>query len=114
MDREPEPWESNRPAPFLTIGSVGVQSLGRGRFLLVAPDEERIVEGFEPARQLSAKALEDAAARRRAAGVPEFPMPQSGGEGSDVAYRVLVRPRVRAVVNGSGFVRNGIKPVRRA
>jgi hypothetical protein len=30
MDREPEPWETNATAPFLSVGSVGVQSLGAG------------------------------------------------------------------------------------
>jgi hypothetical protein len=33
MDHEPEPWETNATAPFLAVGNVGVQSLGRDRFL---------------------------------------------------------------------------------
>jgi len=53
MDREPEPWQTNAAAPFLTVGDVGVQSLGRDRFLVVSPDGERLVEGYEPARQLA-------------------------------------------------------------
>lgn len=31
----------------------GVQSLGQDRFLVVTPDEERMVEGFDPARQFA-------------------------------------------------------------
>jgi hypothetical protein len=53
MEREPEPWQTNAAGPFLSVGDVGVRSLGRDRFLVVTPDGERGVEGFEPARQLA-------------------------------------------------------------
>ena len=53
MSREPEPWETNAPGAFLRIGDVAVYALGEDRFRLVAPDSEREVEGFQPARQLA-------------------------------------------------------------
>jgi hypothetical protein len=53
MNRDPEPWQTNAAGPFLTVGNASVQSLGGDRFLVVAPDGERIVEGFEPARALA-------------------------------------------------------------
>jgi hypothetical protein len=53
MDREPEPWETSATGPFLVVGDVGVRSLGRDRFAVVSPGEERIVEGFGLARQLA-------------------------------------------------------------
>jgi hypothetical protein len=49
MDHEPEPWETNAAAPFLSVGNVGVQSLGQDRFLVVTPDDEQTVTGFDPA-----------------------------------------------------------------
>jgi hypothetical protein len=55
MDREPEPWETNDARPFLSVGEVGVMSLGCERFLVESPDERRMVEGFDPARQLAHK-----------------------------------------------------------
>ena len=43
--REPEPWETNAAAPFLTIdsprGVVAVRDLGEGRFRVSAPEYER-------------------------------------------------------------------------
>ncbi len=53
MDREPEPWQTNAPRAFLSVGDASVQSLGGDRFLVAGPDGERTVEGFEPARQLA-------------------------------------------------------------
>jgi hypothetical protein len=50
---EPEPWQTNAPAPFLTIGDVSVWALGDQRFRVVAPDDSREVEGFAPARELA-------------------------------------------------------------
>ena len=60
--REPEPWETNAAAPFLTIdspgGVVAVRDLGQGRFRVSAPDHEREVVGFAAAR-LTAHELAD-------------------------------------------------------
>jgi hypothetical protein len=53
MDREPAAWETNAVGPFLTVGDVGVTSLGRERFRVVCPDGEREVEGFDDARRLA-------------------------------------------------------------
>lgn len=53
MDREPAAWETNAAAPFLTVGDATVRSLGGDRFLVVSPDDEQAVEGFEQARQLA-------------------------------------------------------------
>jgi hypothetical protein len=52
-ERQPEPWENAAPGPFLSIGEVAVYARGEDRFRVVAPDVEREVEGFEPARQLA-------------------------------------------------------------
>lgn len=52
-DRQPEPWQTNAAGPFLAVGDAGVLSLGRDRFLVVTPDEQRRVEGFDAARQLA-------------------------------------------------------------
>jgi hypothetical protein len=53
VDREPAAWETNAAGPFLSVGEVGVYALGEDRFRLVAPEGEREVEGFEPARELA-------------------------------------------------------------
>jgi len=53
MDRQPAPWQTDAPGASLIVGEVGVYALGEDRFRLVAPDGEREVEGFEPARQLA-------------------------------------------------------------
>ena len=53
MDRAPAAWETNAPGPFLSVGEVAVYALGQDRFVLVWPDGEREVEGFEPARKLA-------------------------------------------------------------
>ncbi len=50
---EPEPWQTDAPAPFLTIGEVSVWALGSQRFRVQAPDGEQEVEGFERARTLA-------------------------------------------------------------
>jgi len=54
MSREPEPWQTNATAPFLTIerprGTVSVWSLGRERFRVHAPREDSEIEGFDRAR----------------------------------------------------------------
>jgi hypothetical protein len=50
MDRERQAWETNTPGPFLTIGQVGVHTLGGDRYLVTSPDGEQQVEGFEEAR----------------------------------------------------------------
>jgi hypothetical protein len=61
---DPEPWQTNATAPFLTIerprGTVSVWSLGRERFRVQAPRDDAEVEGFDQAR---------AAAHRLAAGL---------------------------------------------
>jgi len=52
--RQPEPWESNAAAPFLTIdsprGAVAVRALGQERFRVTAPDHDQEIVGFEAAR----------------------------------------------------------------
>jgi hypothetical protein len=50
---EPDPWWTNAPGPFLTVGEVAVYALGEDRYRLTAPEGEREVEGFESARQLA-------------------------------------------------------------
>jgi len=54
---EPEPWQTNATAPFLTIekpgGTVGVWALGRQRFRVTAPEEASEVEGFDEARSVA-------------------------------------------------------------
>jgi hypothetical protein len=54
-EREPEPWESGAPGPFLWIekprGVVEVWALGEDRFRITAPGSERLVTGFEEAEQ---------------------------------------------------------------
>jgi hypothetical protein len=60
---EPEAWQTNATAPFLTIedprGTVGVWALGAQRFRVAAPGVGSEVEGFDEART---------AARRQAEG----------------------------------------------
>jgi hypothetical protein len=53
MPTEPEPWQTNASGPFLSIGEVAMYALGEDRFRLIAPEVEREVEGFEPARRLA-------------------------------------------------------------
>lgn len=55
VSRDPEPWQTTaRAAPFLVIekprGAVNVWSLGRERFRVQAPSEDRELEGFDEAR----------------------------------------------------------------
>lgn len=50
---EPEPWQTDAPGPFLTIGEVSVFALGDDRFRITWPDGERQVEGFERAEELA-------------------------------------------------------------
>jgi hypothetical protein len=50
-DRKPAAWETSASGPFLSVGEVDVYALGEERFRLIAPEGEREVEGFEPARQ---------------------------------------------------------------
>jgi hypothetical protein len=53
MDRKPEPWQTNAPAPFLTIGDVSVSALGGDRFRVESPGGSQEVEGMERARELA-------------------------------------------------------------
>ena len=54
MHTEPEPWESNAPGPFLTIGEVAVHAVGGpDRYRITWPGGEREVVGFEHARRLT-------------------------------------------------------------
>ncbi len=54
-DRQPEPWETNAPAPFLTMertrGTVAVSALGGDRFLIEAPEQAQTIVGFPAARK---------------------------------------------------------------
>ena len=51
---EPEPWQTNAPGAFLTIGDVSVVwTLGEQRFRVVSPDGDEEVEGFAEARRLA-------------------------------------------------------------
>ena len=65
MPPDPEPWQTDAPAPFLVIenprGAVSIWSLGRERFRVEAPHEGSEVEGFDRARATAhqlAEALE--------------------------------------------------------
>ena len=52
---QPEPWQTDVPGPFLTIGEVGAFALGDDRFRITSPGGEREVEveGFEQAGRLA-------------------------------------------------------------
>jgi hypothetical protein len=56
-DREREPWESNKPGPFIAIprehGTVTVWALGEDRFDVVAPHESHEISGVDAARALA-------------------------------------------------------------
>jgi hypothetical protein len=53
--REPEAWETNARAPFLTLergrGTVEVWAHGSDRFTVRAPEREQVIAGFDAARQ---------------------------------------------------------------
>jgi hypothetical protein len=51
MDREPEAWETNAAAPFLTIGEVSVRALGNDRFRIESPAGAEEVVGFDEAQR---------------------------------------------------------------
>ena len=51
MNREPEPWQTNAPSQFLTIGEVAVGALSERRFRIESPAGSEEVEGFQEARQ---------------------------------------------------------------
>jgi hypothetical protein len=52
--REPEAWETNRPAAFLSVGNdVEVEALGGDRFIVHGPDRDREIRGFDRARKLA-------------------------------------------------------------
>jgi hypothetical protein len=51
MPREPEPWQTNAPGRFATIGDVSIWSLGEQRFRVQSPLGDEEVEGFEEARR---------------------------------------------------------------
>jgi hypothetical protein len=57
---EPEPWQTNAGAPFLTIekpgGAVSVWSLGKERFRVEAPGRDSEVKGYQEARALAQRA----------------------------------------------------------
>jgi hypothetical protein len=62
-DREPQAWETDAAAPFITMervrGVVGIWALDRDRFKITAPQHKRVVVGFNvaqdsPQAQLSA------------------------------------------------------------
>lgn len=54
-DRDPDAWQTSAAGPFLTLererGSVEVWALGDDRFVVLAPELEREVDGFEEARE---------------------------------------------------------------
>jgi hypothetical protein len=55
--RESEPWQVNRPGPFLTMlrerGTVTIQALGSERFEVCAEGQVQQVEGYQGARVLA-------------------------------------------------------------
>jgi hypothetical protein len=55
-DREPEPWETDAPGPFLTIeaaeGVVELWAFGEDRFTVKAPGHAQLVVGFDEAERL--------------------------------------------------------------
>jgi hypothetical protein len=59
MSHEPEPWQTNATAPFLSIekasGTVSVWSLGKERFRVEAPGHDSEVEGYDEARVARAR-----------------------------------------------------------
>jgi hypothetical protein len=61
-DREPQAWETDAAAPFITMervrGVVGIWALGRDRFKITAPEHEQVVVGFNVAQD-TADALAD-------------------------------------------------------
>jgi hypothetical protein len=59
MDRKPEPWMTNAPGAFLSVGDASVWALGGDRFRIEAPDGAREVEGFERARKLAHELARD-------------------------------------------------------
>ncbi len=48
---ELEPWQTNAPGAFLTIGEVAVWALGDQRFRVESRSGDEVVEGFQEARQ---------------------------------------------------------------
>jgi hypothetical protein len=56
-DRQPEPWETNAAAPFLTLererGTGEIWALGSDRFAVRALANERLVVGFDTAREIA-------------------------------------------------------------
>jgi hypothetical protein len=56
-DRKPEPWQTGAVGPCVTIespaGPVELWVLGDQRYRVTAPSGERIVEGFEQAREVA-------------------------------------------------------------
>jgi hypothetical protein len=65
--RDPEPWQTDAPGPFLTIetprGLVVVQNLGDDRFLLTGLGVEREIIGFAAARDAAHELAEGVATR---------------------------------------------------
>ena len=53
MDREPDPWQSGEPGPFLTTGEVELWALGDQRFGVVSAGGTQEVDGFQQARDLA-------------------------------------------------------------
>jgi hypothetical protein len=62
--RNPEPWQTSAPGPFLTIetrgGPVALHSLGDDRFRLTGPGVEREITGFAVAEGAADKLAESA------------------------------------------------------
>jgi hypothetical protein len=57
MSREPEPWQTNAPRPFIIIekrrGMVSISALGNERFRVEAPGHDSEVEGYDQAKALA-------------------------------------------------------------
>jgi hypothetical protein len=57
MDQEPEPWQKGAAGPCTTIdsprGPVELWVLGNQRYSVTAPSGERVVEGFQRAREVA-------------------------------------------------------------
>jgi hypothetical protein len=51
MTRKPDPWQTNAPGAFLTIGDVSVWALGDQRFRVQSLSGDEEIEGWAEARR---------------------------------------------------------------
>lgn len=46
---KPEAWQTNAAGPFLTVGEVGIYSLGKDQFRVQSPESEQVIQGHDQA-----------------------------------------------------------------